>query len=167
MRMNMQCQLRPRLSVIAATMLAFCVAGVALAATQSLASQVPRATMARTLNASESASLHLTSHHGGVLREEGSGTGSFNCPLTITLNVSYTTASISFSICRSGGAFGGSGKASFYASGTLAHFVGIVNITHGTGRYAHAAGHGLHIEGEIRRNHKYALSVKVYGRMSI
>lgn len=166
MRVNMQCK-RPRPSSIIPTMLVFCIAALAPAASTSFASQLPRATTARTLNVSESASLRLTSHHRSVLNEAGSATGSFNCPLTITLNISYTTAGISFSICRSGGSFSGSGKASYYASGTLAHFVGTVNISHGTGKYAHAAGRGLRIEGEILRNHNYALSVKVHGTMSI
>jgi hypothetical protein len=144
---------------------ALCACLAVASATSLAASSRTRATAARRLSVSEAASLHLTSHHGSILNEQGNATGTLRCPLTISLNVSYTTATISFSICSNDGTFSGSGKAQFYASGESAHFRGTVSISHGTGKYAHAAGSGLQIEGKIERRRNYALSVTVHGEM--
>jgi hypothetical protein len=121
---------------------------------------------AGTISVNEDASMHMVSHHGSLLNEAGNASGSFNCPLAIGLNVSYATATITFTICRSGGSFSGSGKAAFYASGTSAHFEGTVRITSGTGKYAHVSSRGLRIQGSLSRSN-YALSVKVAGQMHV
>jgi hypothetical protein len=126
----------------------------------------PDAKAAQELSVSEVAHLHLVSHHQGLLNEEGVGSGTFHCPLTVSFRISYTTASISYGICRDGGSFSGSGKASFYTSATSAHFEGTVSITHGTGRYAHASTSGLRVSGTFQRSN-YALSLTVSGNMHV
>jgi len=141
-------------------------AGELLSGTVGLIPSTPIAIAAREFTFNETAHLHLVSHYRGLLREEGSATGTYNCPIAISLHTSYTTATIWFSMCRSGGYFSGSGSASFYATGSLVHFKGSVSITHGTGRYAHASAAGLGIRGTFQRRN-YALSVRVSGRMRV
>lgn len=134
--------------------------GTARATSQSVA------TAAGELSVNETARLHLVTHHPSILNEEGSGSGTFSCPLTVTVKVSYTTATVSYSICRAGGSFSGTGETQFYASGETAHFEGTVNIAHGTGRYARASTYGLKIRGSFRRSN-YALSLSVTGKMHV
>jgi hypothetical protein len=125
---------------------------------------VPTAVAARALSVNETAQLHLVSHHRGILNEEGKSAGTPGGLLRVSLKISYTEATITFTQSPSGGTLSGEGKASFYARGSIAHFTGSVSITRGTGRYAHASAKSLHIQGTFQRSN-YALSLKVNGKM--
>jgi hypothetical protein len=125
----------------------------------------PAATQARTASVNESTSLHLASHHGSILNEQGPGTGTFNCPVQLTLNISYTTATISFTLCHSGGSISGHGNVTFYTTGTYAKFKGYLSSTSATGRYAHDSARNLQIQGTLQRNN-YSLTARVTGTMN-
>lgn len=121
---------------------------------------------AGTVTVAESAHMRPTSHRGTqVLNETGTGTGTFHCPIDVQLDVGSSGASISFSIvCSSRDSISGSGHASYYVSGTNAHFTGNISASHGTGRYAHVSAAGLRVTGSLARS-SYAMSFSVTGRM--
>lgn len=125
---------------------------------------VSTAVAARAQSVNETAQLRLVSHHRGILNEQGQTAGTPGGLLRVSLTISYTEATITFTQSPSGGTLSGGGKASFYARGSIAHFTGSVSITRGTGRYAHASAKSLHIQGTFQRSN-YALSLKVNGKM--
>jgi hypothetical protein len=126
----------------------------------------PRAVTASTISVQETAQLRLVSRHGTeVLNESGKGSGTFRCPITARLTTAYTRAAIAFTItCSSKNTLSGGGEASFYVSGSTAHFSGNVAVTRGTGVYAHDSASTLKLSGTYQRN-TYALAMSVSGRM--
>lgn len=144
------------------TALAVMLVGLLLAPVAASA-RVPSATAAKRVTVKETIRAHLLSHHGGSsLSEAGTGSGTFNCPLSIRIDISYTSASINFTCRMSGGSFTGHGTTSYYASGHTAHFEGTLSVSSGTGRYAHASSNSLRIVGSLVRG-SYALSATVGG----
>jgi hypothetical protein len=127
------------------------------------ASFVP-ARAARTLNVSDEAHLHLSGTQGEVLLEEGPATGA----LAGTVKVRFTvgaTVSGSFTIYpRGGGSITGQGSARLHSTGAYASFGGSMSISHGTGRYAYAHGHGG-FYGTVNRRTD-ALVVQTTGRLT-
>lgn len=119
----------------------------------------------RSISVNEHAQLRLISHHAGLLYEQGTFSGTPGGGLSVQIRISYTQASISFSSTPSGGTLSGSGHASFYAEGPIAHFEGSVAVTHGSGRYARASAPTLRISGLFQRK-TYAMSLTVLGKMS-
>jgi hypothetical protein len=120
---------------------------------------------AASISVNESVTAKLVSHRGGtVLNERGQGSGSFSCPLTIEINISYTHAAIVFNCPTSRGDLAGRGETSYYASGSIARFNGTLTVTHGTGSYSHATPSNLHITGSLRRG-SYALQATVSGSL--
>lgn len=127
----------------------------------------PSAIAASTMSVRESVSARLINHKGATsLNERGQGSGSFACPLAIQINISYTRATITFNCPASNGDLAGQGETAFYASGPMAHFNGILRVTHGSGRYAHATASDLHITGTLRRG-SYALQASVTGSLKL
>jgi hypothetical protein len=122
---------------------------------------------ASTLTVHESVAASLVSHRGATaLNERGHGSGTFNCPLTIAINITYTRASIAFNCPTSRGTISGHGETGFYASGPIAHFTGTLQITSGTGAYAHPRSSSLHIVGTLRRG-SYSLQASVTGSLTL
>jgi hypothetical protein len=131
----------------------------------SRARSTPTAVAAREMTLHESGNLHLVSHHHEQLVEVGHGAGTLSGNITIKMTLTTTQATISFTAYPStGGTVLGHGEGSIYAGGHTANFSGNATITGGTGKYAHASGRGIHLEGTLQR-HTFALYVKVEGKM--
>jgi hypothetical protein len=125
----------------------------------------PAARAAGALSLSETGHLHLTSHHGFTLNEQGSTSGTISGTIYIHLNVvstNHVTAEVS--IYPSGGSLTGEASASYRPSGAVATFSGTMSVERGTGRYNGAHGSGLSFSGTIQRSND-AVTVHVSGRM--
>jgi hypothetical protein len=121
---------------------------------------------ARTITLTESGRLHLTSHHGFTLNEQGSAFGTISGTIYIHLTISSTNhVSAEVNIYPSGGSLTGSASAAYRVEGSLASFNGTMNITRGSGRYSHAHGSGLSFTGTVQRSTD-AVNVRVSGRFS-
>jgi hypothetical protein len=148
---------------------------IATAATGLIAMQTARATAfavgepvggahaARVLNATDTAHLHYVSASGSLLFDEGKATGALPGNMRVHLNLG-TTFSGSFTIYASGGSIRGRGSATPHGSGTYESFSGTLTVTGGTGRYAHARGHG-NLYGTFNRTN-YALVIKTTGNLT-
>ncbi|HEY2719474.1 MAG TPA: autotransporter [Solirubrobacteraceae bacterium] len=135
-------------------------------ATVAASSVVHVGRIARSLSLNESARLHLTSHRGLTLNEQGSASGTISGTIFIHLHVASTNrVTAEVSIYPNGGSITGLASASYRPSGAVATFSGTMNVARGTGRYAHASGSGLSFTGTIRRTDD-AVTVRVSGRMS-
>jgi hypothetical protein len=101
----------------------------------------PRAQAARTQSGAATAHLHLVRASGSLLFEEGSASGSVAGHMVAHLNVG-TTFTGTFTTYTRYGAIKGRGAATPHGYGRYESFAGSVVVTGGTGRYAHAHGHG-------------------------
>jgi hypothetical protein len=118
----------------------------------------------RTEQVRETVSAKLTaSHRATELTERGSVRGTFSCPVTINITLSYTKAKIGFSC---GSVLAGNGTTAFYVSGETGYFHGTLVITRGSGHYHRSAGSRLNITGTLHRG-SYVLSAQVSGPMSV
>lgn len=134
-------------------------------ASNTIASPRMVAAVSRALSVKESVTAALVNHKGATnLNERGHGSGTFRCPLTIQIAISYTRATITFTCATDQGVLSGRGTTAFYASGHQAHFNGDLVVTKGTGRYAHAKASKLHIVGTLVRG-SYALRASVTGTL--
>jgi hypothetical protein len=123
----------------------------------------PPAHVARTVNGTDTAHLHLTRSSGSLLFEEGSASGGLPGSMRAQLNVGPTFSG-SFTIYTRGGMIKGRGTATPHGSGRYESFAGSFVVTGGTGRYAHARGHaGLY--GTFDRR-TYAVVIQTTGRLS-
>jgi hypothetical protein len=121
---------------------------------------------ASTITLNETGRLHLTSHHGFTLNEQGSTSGTISGTIYIHLNivsVNHVTAEVS--IYPSGSSITGSATASYHPAGAVATFSGTMTVQRGTGRYRGAHGSGLSFTGTVQRSND-AVTVHVSGRMS-
>jgi hypothetical protein len=114
----------------------------------------------------ERAHLRLIRKHSGLLYEHGVFSGTPGGSITVQIRVSYTKSKLWFRYKPPGGAVSGSGWASFYAEGPVAHFRGSVAVNQGTGRYSGARAQSLHIAGTIQR-HTFAISLTVLGSIDV
>ena len=73
------------------------------------------------------------------------------------------TVYASFSISTHYGSISGSGSGELGGTGIWASFAGTMTVTHGTGRYSHAHGHGGFYGVINRRN--YASTVQTTGTL--
>jgi hypothetical protein len=141
------------------------VIGVGLSLAGATASGAP-AREAGTFTLSDTGHLHLTSHHGFTLNEQGSASGTVAGTIYIHLNVvstNHVTAEIN--IYPRGSSITGSASASYHPSGGVASFNGTMSVERGTGRYSGAHGSGLSFTGTVQRVND-AVTVHVSGRMS-
>ncbi len=121
---------------------------------------------AGTLSLNDTGRLHLTSHHGFTLNEQGSASGTIAGTIYIHLNVVSTNrVTAEISIYPSGGSITGSASASYHPSGGVASFNGTMSVERGSGRYRGAHGSGLSFTGTVQRVND-AVAVRVSGRMS-
>jgi hypothetical protein len=122
-----------------------------------------RAHAARSLNATDTAKLHYIKHTGSQLIEEGTAQGTL--PGTMHARASLgTTFTASFTINTHDGTITGHGTATPHGSGLTENFAGTLIVTGGTGRYAHAHGHGG-LTGTFNRR-TYAIVIKTTGSLS-
>ena len=152
-----------RLFASASLSLGVLAAAVLLVAT---AAQAARAHAARTVSLSDTAHLHLTSHHAFTLNEQGSASGTISGTIYIHLTVASTNrVSAEVSIYPSAGSITGRASASYHPSGAVATFDGTMSVLRGTGHYSGARGTGLSFTGTVQRSND-AVTVHVSGRMS-
>jgi hypothetical protein len=122
------------------------------------------ARVARTLNVTDVARLHLVHSSGELLVEEGPATGALAGTVHVRVQVSESVTG-SFTIyARGGGSITGYGSARLHSTGTYASFGGSLSVSHGTGRYAHAHGNGG-LYGVVDRRTD-AMTVQTTGRLS-
>ena len=135
-----------------------------LASPAAYATNTPHAAQeARTISATDVASLHYVRHDGSRLFEEGTAHGTLPGSMRAECNVG-ASVSASFTIYTKDGTIRGNGTAYPHGSGTYQSFAGTLTVTGGTGRYAHAHGHaGLY--GLFNRR-TYALTVQTTGSLS-
>lgn len=165
-------RLRPRLTLVAFLMLLTTMLAVG-GATAAYSSTVgagehrpgPIAVAARELMLHETGKLHLVSHHREQIVEAGHGTGTLSGSITVKMTLVFSHANVTFTAYPSnGGTVVGYGEGTIYAGGKTARFTGRATISGGSGRYAHASGRNIHLEGTLQR-HTFALYVKVEGKM--
>lgn len=126
----------------------------------------PPALAARTISLNESGRLHLTSHHGFHLNEQGSASGTIRGSIYIHLDVTSTNrVTAEVNIYPSNGSLTGYGTAAYRSNGGTATFSGTMSISRGTGSYAHAHASGLSFSGTIHRSND-ATTVRVSGPLS-
>jgi hypothetical protein len=153
---------RPGARVSAAVV--FCCFGLLLLATA--AARASTARSAGTIDLSDSAHLHLRSHHGFTLNEQGTASGTIAGTIYIHLTITSTNhVTAEISIYPSGASITGEATASYRPSGAVASFTGTMGVARGTGRYAGAHASGLSFTGTVQRFND-AVTVHVSGRMS-
>jgi hypothetical protein len=123
----------------------------------------PHAYAAHLLNATDTAHLRYVSSSGSLLFDEGKATGTLPGNMRVHLDLG-TTFTGTFTIYTSGGTIKGHGSAAPHGSGTYESFSGTLTVTGGSGRYAHAHGHGG-LYGTFDRDN-YALVVKTTGSLT-
>jgi hypothetical protein len=116
----------------------------------------------RTLAVDDQARLHYVRESGSDLLEEGQATGGLPGHVRVQFNVGATVYA-SFSISTRSGSISGSGSGKLRGTGAWESFGGTMTVTHGTGRYSDAHGHGG-FYGAINR-HTYASSVQTTGTL--
>jgi hypothetical protein len=125
-----------------------------------------KAQAAGTISLNETAHLHLTSHRGLTLNEQGSVSGTIAGTIYIHLDVVSTNrVTAEVNIYPSGSSISGSASASYRPSGAVASFNGTMSVKRGSGRYSGAHGSGLSFSGTVQRSND-AVTVHVSGRMS-
>jgi len=115
------------------------------------------------LKITDTAVMHYTGGSGSLLHETGTASGTLpgsmkaNCAIGATLTANFT-------IYARGGTITGRGTGKPHGSGTYESFAGTLVATGGTGRYAHAHGHGGFYGTFDRRT--YDLTVQTTGKLS-
>jgi hypothetical protein len=127
------------------------------------ARDTPRARFAHTLNVTDTARLHYIKELGSTLLDEGSATGALPGKVSVRFNVGASVAA-TFTIYAKGGAIVGHGSGVLHGTGVTVSFGGTMTVSHGTGRYAHAHGHGG-FYGVINRKN-YAATVQTTGTLT-
>jgi hypothetical protein len=129
------------------------------------ASAVPTAHAARSMNLSESASLHLVRKSGSVLYESGTATGTLSGRVTARFVTSITKVTGSVTIYPRGGGSLTINVLGFPRSaGIVARFTGTMAVRRGTGRYARALGSGS-FSGTVNRR-TWASTVQASARLT-
>jgi hypothetical protein len=118
---------------------------------------------AATFKITDTADMHYTSGSGSLLHETGKASGTLPGNMKANLAIGATLTA-SFTIYASGGTITGRGMGRTHGSGTYESFAGTLVATGGTGRYAHAHGHGGFYGTFDRKN--YDLTVQTTGKLS-
>jgi NAD(P)-dependent dehydrogenase (short-subunit alcohol dehydrogenase family) len=129
--------------------------GVAVpdAATSAREESVPKAVIARQMSVHLTGHFHLTGHHGRMLSEQGSFTGTVSGPATMRytlITLTSGTATVVFSPV--GGSIRGQAATRSKVEGANVYFGGYLKITSGTGRWSHTTGSTLGFSGYLNRN---------------
>jgi hypothetical protein len=150
---------------LACAFLAALVLGASLAATGYANRFHERARSARTLNVTDTAHVHLVSEtESGELVEEGEAKGAL--PGTVKVQFSIAASiNATFTIRNRYGSISGHGSGKINGTGREASFGGSMTVTRGTGRYAHAHGHGGFYGTIDRENTHYPAVVQTTGTL--
>jgi hypothetical protein len=138
-------------------------AAVLLVSMVGVADAFGSARIAHALSVADSAHLRfLRETTDSLLVEEGTATGALpgrvRAQLSVGANISGT-----YTITTRAGSLTGYGTGVLHSSGEYASFGGSITVTHGTGRYAHAHGHGG-FYGTINRS-TYATVLQTTGTL--
>lgn len=118
---------------------------------------------AHVLSVTDSAHLHYVKAPGASLLEEGAATGGLPGTVKVRLVVGATVTA-TFTIYTHSGTISGNGSGTLHGAGLYASFGGTMSVSHGTGKYAHARGHGG-FYGVLNRDTD-ALTVQTTGTLS-
>lgn len=118
---------------------------------------------ARTQNITDTAHMHYIKEVGSNLLDEGQATGGLPGKASALFNVG-ATVSANFTIYAHGGTISGHGSGTLHGAGAYPSFGGTMTVTHGTGRYAHAHGHGG-FYGVLNR-HNYSAIIQTTGTLT-
>jgi hypothetical protein len=124
-----------------------------------------RARAAGVISVNDTGRLRFTGESNGELIEEGPASGTLPGSVRARLTLG-TDVTLGFTIYLHGGSITGSGAAKLNpGKGVYASFNGTLNVSHGSGHYAHASGRGG-LYGTIDRENDNA-TVQVVGRLHI
>jgi hypothetical protein len=118
----------------------------------------PSAVAARTMAFNITSNLRLVGRPGHVLNEQGTFSGSQSGTIAIRFtSVTSTSGEATFTAYPKGGGWV-SGRTSTKGRvvGASVYFGGTMTITGGSGRWAHASGHGLGFSGVVDRRSFHA-----------
>jgi hypothetical protein len=136
------------------------------AATQSWGAQAPSAKATSVLNVRDEGRLRFISASGSVLIDEGPASGTL--PGRVRLHFTYTgspTVSAQFTVYGAGWSIRAQGQGRLNnPTSPRPSFRGMLRITGGSGRYAHAHGTGELFGAFNRRN--YGVTVQAIGKLS-
>jgi hypothetical protein len=125
------------------------------------------AATARTIYLNDSGRLHLTSHHGFTLNEQGTASGTIRGAIYIHLHITSTNhVTAEVNVYPSNGSLKGYASAGYRSVGATATFSGTMTVARGSGAYRHAHGSGLSFTGTIARSND-AVTVHVSGRLNV
>jgi hypothetical protein len=124
-----------------------------------------RAHAAGVISVDDTGRLRFTGESNGELIEEGPATGTLPGSVRARLTLG-TNVTLGFTIYLHGGSISGSGAAKLNpGKGVYASFNGTLNVSHGSGHYAHASGSGG-LYGTIDRENDNA-TVQVVGHLHV
>ena len=135
--------------------------GTAMSAPTHAAERAAHAT--RTLDGADNATLHLV-RPGERLLEEGAVTGALPGRMRAELNIGPIYYKGRFTIDTRNGSISGNGTATPHGAGRYQSFAGWLNITSGSGSYAHVHGRDT-LYGVFDRR-TYAVTIKTTGSLS-
>lgn len=126
------------------------------------------AQVARTLTFNINASLHLVGRAGHVLNEKGHFTGTQSGTIAVRFtSVNVISGSATFVAYSSrGGSVSGRATIKGHVGVATVYFTGIVTITGGTGRWAHASGRNLRFTGTVDP-HNFHASTHIEGTINV
>lgn len=131
-----------------------------------LALAVPASAAASSTSVNEWGDLRMQTHKGSTINEKGIGWGTFNCSVVISLTLSGTLVTASYTAYLKGGSISGTASAHIHsATTTAARFSGTISLRHGTGSRAHASG-TAGFAGTINRT-SYAMTTHITGRLHL
>jgi hypothetical protein len=131
-----------------------------------LALATPASAGASLTSVNEYGRLRLESHNGSTINEKGVGWGSFNCSVLISLTLSGTLVTASYTAYLQGGSISGTATAHIHsATTTAASFSGTISLKHGTRSRAHASG-TARFSGTINRT-SYAMTTHITGKLHL
>lgn len=108
----------------------------------------------------------MQSSKGATIAEQGNGSGTFRCTVSIQLTLSGTLVTASYLAHPHGGSIRGTARAHIHSTSTTAAvFSGTITLEGGTGSYVHASGTGV-FQGTINRT-SYAMSIHITGRLRL